>query len=193
VATPSSASFVLSLALWFPVQAAWAFLAGDYRLILEDDRGERLPLGEVRFRPAASGFAYRIDWDETRFENHFLSMRPFKCLRHPRRMICRLPYPYALQRRITETDLTDLEYDLLFLHRAPGEYGINAWNGLYFRLHLDGERLIGELGETDLNVLQAPPPEGVTRPIDPQQIYPAAESLWPRRLLFEPRPSEAGS
>ncbi len=191
---PGSASIVLSASLWFPCLGGCDSLAGDYRLLLEADQGGRQPLGEVAiFEAQGGGFGYRIVWDDARFENHFLSMRPFKCLPHPSRMICRLPYPYALQRRITETDLTDLEYDLLFLHRAPGEYGINAWNGLYFRLHRDDGRLTGELRETDLNVLQAPPPEGVTRPIDPQQIYPASESLWPRRLLFEPRRSEVGS
>jgi hypothetical protein len=151
-------------------------------------------LAEVRIRKAEEGgFSYRISWDDSRFENHFLSMRPFKCLPHPRRMICRLPYPYDLQRRIAETDLTDLEYDLLFLHRAPGEYGINAWNGLYFKLTREDGNLLGELHETDLNVLQAPPETGLRYPIDPQQIYPASEALWPRRILLEPLSDEAGS
>ncbi len=190
---PGSASIVLSACLLFPVQGAWASLAGDYRLSLEDDQGQRQPLGEVRISRIESGFSYRIAWDETRFENQFLSMRPFKCLPHPRRMICRLPYPYDLPRRISQADLTDLEYDLLFLHKAPGEYGINAWNGLYFKLRQQGRGLIGELHETDLNVLQAPPEAGVLRPIDPQEIYPASEALWPRRILLELLSAEVGS
>ncbi len=190
---PGSASIVLSACLLFPVQGAWAALAGDYRLSLEDDQGQRQALGEVRIRKAERGFSYRIAWDDARFENHFLSMRPFKCLPHPRRMICRLPYPYNLPRLISETDLTDLEYDLLFLHKAPGEYGINAWNGLYFKLTREEGKLVGELHETDLNVLQAPPEAGVQYPIDPQQIYPASEALWPRRILLEPLSAEVDS
>jgi hypothetical protein len=179
--------------LLIPLQGALASLVGDYRLSLEDSQGERQPLAEVEIRQAEKGYSYQIEWDDTRFENHFLSMRPFKCLPHAQRMICRLPYPYELKRRITAEDLTDLEYDLLFLHKLPGEYGINAWNGLYFKLARTNESLIGELQETDLNVLQAPPEAGVLRPIDPQEIHPASDNLWPRRILLEPLPAESGS
>ncbi len=187
---PNSASIVLSLLLLLPAAAAWSAIAGSYQLFLEDKGGRRQALAEVHVAPVEAGFSYRIDWDESRFENHFLSMRPFKCLPHPQRMICRLAYPYPLQRLITESDLTDLEYDLLFLHKAPGEYGINAWNGLYYQLRAADGGLIGELRETDLNVLQAPPEEGDLRPIDPQQLYEASENLWPRRILLKPLTSD---
>jgi hypothetical protein len=190
--TPGSASIVLSAALLFPAQALCAGLAGNYRLWLEDADGDRRELAGVQIRQNQEGFSYRIDWDDSRFENHFLSMRPFKCLSHPQRLICRLPYPYSLSRVITESDFVALEYDLLFLHKVPGEYGINAWNGLYFKLHREDGALVGVLHETDLNVLQAPPDEGVEHPIDPQEIYPASEALWPRRLRLDPLTGEAG-
>jgi hypothetical protein len=193
VTIPGSACIVLSLCLVFTVQGGWASLSGVYRLTLEDAQGDRQTLGEVKITPAQGGFSYRIVWDHERFENHFLSMRPFKCLPHPQRMICRLPYPYHLPRIISQERFTDLEYDLLFLHKVPGEYGINAWNGLYFKLGREQGNLVGELQETDLNVLQAPPEAGVAYPIDPQEIHPASEKLWPRRLLLEPIVDEVDS
>lgn len=182
----NSVNVALSASLLLIAQAAVADLAGAYLLSLEDSEGRKLPLAQVQIRPQGADFSYQIDWHETQFENHFLSMRPFKCLPHAQRMICRLPYPYQLNRRISENDLTDLEYDLLFLHKAPGEYGINGWNGLYYKLHSGGGGLLGELQETDLNVLQAPPEDGDLRPIDPMEIHPASDNLWPRRILIEP-------
>jgi len=81
--------------------------------------------------------------------------------------------------------LTDLEYDLLFLHKTHQEYGIDAWNGLYFKLAVSGDGLTGELRETDLNVLQAPPEDGDLRPIDPNELYEPSDKHWPRRVLIE--------
>ena len=183
----NSAYVALSASICLTSGSATADLAGDYRLSLENETGERQHLAQVEIRQAEQGgFSYWIDWLEAPFENHFLSMRPFKCLPHPQRMICRLPYPYEIKRRITESDLTDLEYDLLFLHKVPGEYGIKSWNGLYYVLKMAGRDLVGELHETDLNVLQAPPEDGDLWPIDPLEIHPASDTLWPRRILLEP-------
>ncbi|MES9854364.1 MAG: hypothetical protein ABW170_21335 [Candidatus Thiodiazotropha sp. L084R] len=182
----NSVNVALSVYLLLLAQSAVADLAGEYRLSLEDSEGNKSLLAQILIRQEGSEYSYQIDWHETQFENHFLSMRPFKCLPHARRMICRLPYPYQLNRRITEKDLTDLEYDILFLHKAPGEYGINAWNGLYYKLQTGAGGLLGELHEVDLNVLQAPPEDGDLRPIDPMEIHPASDNLWPRRILIEP-------
>ncbi|MES9834106.1 MAG: hypothetical protein ABW139_17860 [Candidatus Thiodiazotropha sp. DIVDIV] len=182
----NSVNVALSVYLLLLAQSAVADLAGEYRLSLEDSEGNKSLLAQILIRQEGSAYSYQIDWHGTQFENHFLSMRPFKCLPHALRMICRLPYPYQLNRRITEQDLTDLEYDILFLHKAPGEYGINAWNGLYYKLQTVAGGLLGELHEVDLNVLQAPPEDGNLRPIDPMEIHPASDNLWPRRILIEP-------
>ena len=73
---------------------------------------------------------------------------------------------------------------MLFLHKTPQEYGINAWNGLYFKLAENDEGLVGELRETDLNVLQAPPEDGDLRPINPHELYEPSDKHWPRRVLI---------
>jgi hypothetical protein len=165
---------------------AFAMQPGDFSIRLQDRQGEAYDLGILELRQAGQhSYSYEIHWDENRFENHFLSMRPFKCVPHPVQLICHLPYPYEIHRVITEKDLTDLEYDLLFLHKLPNEYGISGWNGLYYRLSITDSGLAGELRETDLNVLQAPPEDGSRRPIDPAELYEASDKHWPRRLLIE--------
>lgn len=116
-------------------------------------------------------YTYSISMDESKFGNHFLSMRPFKCFQSPKQMLCYLPYPYEKTNTLSATDLQDLEYDLLFIHRKATDYGIDPWNGLYYKLTLDKDaNLSGVLKEVDLNILAAPPDEGVTRPITGEQL-----------------------
>lgn len=166
--------------------SAFALEAGDYRIGLQDAQGAIRELGRLTLEPVASaGFSYRIDWDDSRFKDYFLSMRPFNCIPHPVQLVCHLAYPYEIRRIISEQDLTDLEYDLLFLHKTPTEYGISAWNGLYYDLSVSADGLIGELRETDLNVLQAPPEGGNLRPIDPNELYEPSDRHWPRRVVIE--------
>ncbi|MES9992786.1 MAG: hypothetical protein ABW098_12580 [Candidatus Thiodiazotropha sp.] len=162
-------------------------VAGDkvYHILGQNPQQELIKLGELNLADEGSAQRYRIEWDEAKFENHFLSMRPFKCLSHPVQLICHLPYPYEINRRISDSDLTDLEYDMLFLHKTPQEYGINAWNGLYYQFRRTENGFAGELRETDLNVLQAPPEEGDLRPIDPDALYQPSDKHWLRRILIE--------
>ncbi|MEW8506413.1 MAG: hypothetical protein AB2598_06890 [Candidatus Thiodiazotropha sp.] len=161
--------------------------AGDglYRILGQDRQQELIELGKLHLLKGGDAQSYRIEWDEAKFENHFLSMRPFKCLSHPVQLICHLPYPYEINRQIKDGDLTDLEYDMLFLHKTPQEYGINAWNGLYFQFKHTDNGFVGELRETDLNVLQAPPDDGDLRPIDPGALYEPSDKHWLRRILIE--------
>jgi len=133
--------------------AAHAELSGDKTILLSGAAGE-VRLGSVSF--AADG-SYSLNLDDSLFGNHFLSMRPFKCMTGPQDMWCHLPYPYGKPDRLAGDDLRPLEYDLLFIHRKASDYGIDAWNGLYFALRRDGDGLIGALHEVDLNVLAAPP------------------------------------
>ena len=165
--------------------AAVALQPGVYSVGLEDVQGDTRTLGTLTLEPnGESGFSYRIDWDDSQFVNHFLSMRPFKCVPHSVQLICHLVYPYEIRRVISDDDLVDLEYDLLFLHKTPQEYGINAWNGLYYQLSTTDGGIVGELRETDLNVLQAPPEDGDLRPIDPDGLHEASDKHWPRRVMI---------
>ncbi len=112
-----------------------------------------------------SGFVITMDYSA--FNDHFLSMRPFKCIEGPSEWLCHLPYPYETRATISTDDLIDLEYQLLFIRKTPSEFGIDAWNGLYYQLTLnDDNTLQGQLLEGDLNVLASPPAEQYARPVD---------------------------
>jgi hypothetical protein len=108
---------------------------------------------------------YRLSFSEQPFGDYFLSMRPFRCIERGETMLCHLPYPYENRRRLGREALTDLEYDLLFIARSPTEYGIDPWNGRYFRLRWEGDGIVGDLYETDLGILAAPPEGGNLRPL----------------------------
>ena len=119
----------------------------------------------------ATDGSYRITWNDAEFDDFFLSMRPFKCLTGRDKHWCHVPYPYAIERRISQEDLTDLEYDLLFLWKGAGDYGINMWNGVYYRLeHQDG-RLVGQMYEMDMDLLSAPPAPGNLRPLGAGDLH----------------------
>lgn len=108
---------------------------------------------------------YRIDWDDTKFGDFFLSMRPFKCLEGPQKLWCRVDYPYENKRVLTTQDVTDLEYDLLFVWKNANDYGINMWNGVYYELEPTEAGFEGVLYEFDMDTLAAPPEDGSLRPI----------------------------
>ena len=126
-----------------------------------------------------SGFVITMDYSA--FNDHFLSMRPFKCIEGQTEWLCHLPYPYETRATISSDDLIDLEYQLLFIRKSPSEFGIDAWNGLYYRLTLnDDNTLHGQLLEGDLNVLASPPAEQYARPIDLTEFIDSD----PKRRLF---------
>ena len=101
-----------------------------------------------------------------------------------------MQYPYELRNLITADDLADLEYQLLFLRKRPQEFGIDAWNGLYYDLTLQADKSItGVLLEGDLNSLQSPPEEKFSRPVDLFEFIEAdpQKRLFPT-LLLRPGP-----
>ena len=162
-----------------------ADLGPELTIRLHPLEGEPVAIGRLLLTPEGEGYRFEVKLDPQRFEDQFLSMRPFQCLPHPQQVVCHLAYPYDNRRYLSAKDLTDLEYDLLFLHKSPAEYGINAWNGLYYELHMTGTGFEGELRETDLNVLAAPPEGGDRRPIKRTELYPASEKHWPRRMTIQ--------
>lgn len=142
--------------------------SGTKTVTLVSHDGNRLDVAEATFKPAAKPGRIAVDVKliDKPFQDEFLSMRPFRCLPDSKEMWCYLEYPYANAREISADDLQDLEYLLLFLFKPPKGYGIDAWNGLYFKLSLGADgNLTGVVHETDMNVLAVPPDEGVTRPI----------------------------
>lgn len=169
----STCKFMLNaavLVLCFGAFASSTVFAGPLegrkaiRLIAAD--GAAVEIGHVEFMPDGDGAKIDVHLDSRDFYDEFLSMRPFRCLSRPERMWCHLAYPYAIENRVTLQDLADLEYRLLFLWRPYDKVGVDAWNGLYFKLapSADGG-LDGTLHEADFNILAVPPDAGVQRPV----------------------------
>ena len=156
-------------------------------ILLQRASGEPLRIGTVVLSPADDGWNYRMELDRSRFEERFLAMRPFICLEEGDYSLCHLAYPYSLRRKLTRSDLVDLEYDLLFIQKRAAEYGINAHKGIYYRLAWKDKRIEGRLYETDLDRLAVPPDAGVERPILEQDLYEADASrhTWPRIVIGE--------
>lgn len=149
--------------------------AGIY---LVNSQQEETRIGSVTFSATPSGdsesVAFDVDLDNSVFSEHFLSMRPFRCLTGEAEWFCYLEYPYELRSSINRDDLSDLEYQLLFIRKTPSEFGIDAWNGLYYKLRLEDDgSLTGELLEGDLNSLQSPPSNRYDKPVDLGEFIPA--------------------
>ncbi len=151
---------------------------------LADD--SRIAIATVDFEPDGDVIAYKFDLDRSALSEHFLSMRPFKCLDLDSQTVCHLPYPYALAATVQPPDWRDLDYRLLFLFKDAGEYGINFENGYYFRFEQNGERLIGRRFETNMDQLASPPPGDIRYPLDENELYESeGESHRLKRLVIE--------
>ncbi|MET1412276.1 hypothetical protein ABVF61_08425 [Roseibium sp. HPY-6] len=171
---------------FLPEPATASPLEGDKTVKLVDQSGEDHAVATVTFNQAGDSVTYQIVWKDDVFSDHFLSMRPFKCVEGPEKHWCRVPYPYEIRRSVSDQDLTDLEYDLLFVWKGATEYGINLWNGVYYKLDIEEGRLLGTLHEMDMDRLGVPPEAGDLRPIrdvDLEEGYP--ESHWLPKLVIE--------
>ena len=155
-------------------------LEGTKSIKLVEQGGTAHTVATIKFGPQGKGATYKIDWQDGQFADHFLSMRPFKCLEGPKKYWCRVPYPYDNKRKVSSGDLTDLEYDLLFIWKGAKEYGINMWNGVYYKLKVgEAGRITGEIHEMDMDILSAPPDDGNLRPIREVHLEPGeTESHW---------------
>lgn len=158
-------------------------VADTRSVYLEPAEGARIKIANFTFE---DNLDYEVTMAEVPFKDHFLSMRPFRCLEGNKKHWCHVPYPYEIARNIG-ADLTDLEYDFLFLWKDSTEYGINMWNGVYYKLEPDGAgRLVGVLHEMDMDLLSAPPDEGVLRPLKPGDLHESdPDSHWLPRMIIE--------
>jgi hypothetical protein len=168
--------------------AAFADIETGIRdVVLDSDLGDDIVIGQLAIETAGDQFTFDFQLDESQFSDQFLSMRPFKCLDGDP-MVCHLAYPYATAGRIRADDLVDLEYEFLFIVRAPGEYGIDPYNGRYYRLENIGGELTGSIQAVDLNILAAPPDEGNMRPITDVDLEPLESDTerFPRLVISAP-------
>ncbi|MEP1768851.1 MAG: hypothetical protein ABJJ53_19695 [Sulfitobacter sp.] len=162
--------------------AASGAAAQTRAVYLQDKQGDRIEIAQLEV-DAQGG--YRVTLAEAPFENHFLSMRPFRCIEGPAKNWCYVPYPYENRRNIS-ADLTDLEYDFLFVWKLTNEYGINMWNGVYYKLEQSGDQLIGRLYEIDMDTLSAPPEAGNLRPVQAKHLHEGdPDSHWLPQLVVE--------
>ena len=123
--------FAVSFSLF--IQPAYANTIEKKITLIRKD-GSKLEVAKIILTPQENKtHSFEIKWDDSKFSEHFLSMRPFKCIDGPQ-TVCHLGYPYKTKNRISKSDLQDLEYALLFIHKNQKEYGINFWNGVYYRL-----------------------------------------------------------
>ena len=166
---------------------AHAFLPeGEKTISLVDQDGKSHPVATLVFAESGQGISYSITWKDGVFADHFLSMRPFKCFEGPDKYWCRVPYPYDIRRVVTDQDFTDLEYDLLFVWKGATDYGINLWNGIYYKLENQGDRLVGILHEMDMDKLGVPPDAGNLRPIREVDLEEGdPDSHWLPSLVIE--------
>ena len=149
--------------------------ADDYAITLLGNNNESIEVGTLRTDAAENGSAsYKIKWDNAKFDDHFLSMRPFKCLPGSEKLWCHTPYPYEIKRQLSDEDFTDLEYDLIFVWKPEGEYGINLWNGVYYQLEPTEFGWKGVMEEYDLGILGIPPEKGELRPILAKDLHEAS-------------------
>jgi hypothetical protein len=161
----------LCAALAWPVGPAWAaaLQAGEKTLTAHTRDGQALTLGTLTLTDDGAGaWTYTLHLDHRQFTDHFLSMKEFKCLSGGGEVTCHVPYPYKNPHRVSTTDLSWLEHDLLFLYKLPREFGAKLWNGLYFQLKDDGQgRLVGTPQAVDLNRISSPPERQEVAPFRP--------------------------
>lgn len=139
-----------------PSAGAWE-LAGRHTIRLHPRVGDPIVIGTVEVRPVADRYAFSVQFDHKNFKDFFLSMREFKCLEGDGEIQCHVPYPYRHPSTVTESDFTWLEHALLFLFKAPRDFGVKLWNGIYYKLQSGPAGLIGRPQAVDLNQISAPP------------------------------------
>jgi len=160
--------FILLIFLSLPLQAD--VLAGRKQVYLQKTNGELVQFADVVFNQTDAGLEYQVTIVDKPFDNQFLSMRPFQCIMGDVQVMCHLPYPYTKKSLVLDKDLSSLSLDLLFLHKSSSEYGINLWNGIYYKLELIDDVIVGTAFEVDMNMI-ASPPENANSPFADDEIF----------------------
>jgi len=175
--------FFILLVLFSTLLAADS-LVGEKKVSLITANGELLHIADIKFKPNGDAFSYQLTMVEQPFTSQFLSMRPFKCIMGIQQIMCHVPYPYSKSGFVTATDLSTLSYDLLFLHKNPAEYGINLWNGMLYKLSVEGGKITGLVYEVDMNTI-ASPPEDTDKPFPDDEVFEAdvGNYVYPRLLI----------
>ena len=172
---------MLGLMLWsvsiVPVLAGT--IDGVKDILLQDRLGNEVAIGQIEFTPLNSTDSqFRVRLDHSLFKDYFLSMKEMKCLEGPE-LWCAIPYPYKQPRTVSLTNLRWLEHDLLFMFKKLDSFGANFWNGIYYRLEIEPEQIVGKAHALDLNMLASPPDDMSSPPIGELDIdEPDLDQRW---------------
>lgn len=169
---------------WIAPADAWD-MSGQKKIILHTNDGKDIPIGTVDFTPTGDGASFKLDVDQRNFKEFFLSMRQFKCLDGPD-IQCIVPYPYRNPDRVTAQDLSWLEHALLFFYKKPNDYGAKMQNGLYYKMRITDEGIVGLPMAIDLDRIASPPADLSTPPykLDDRDDI-TAGSRWIESLRIE--------
>lgn len=167
--------------------AAWSWeLQGQHSIRLHPRDGTAVDIGKIEFRPSGDRIAFAIKFDHAPFTDYFLSMREFKCLEGATEIQCHVPYPYRNPGTVTAGDLSWLEHSLMFLFKSPRDYGAKLWNGLYYKMQITDQGIVGLPQAIDLNYIGAPPTDLDTPPYGPTERSDIpAGARWYGRLTIE--------
>ncbi|UJW81876.1 hypothetical protein [Hydrogenophaga sp. SL48] len=168
--------------------AAQAFeLSGEKALVALTKDGQRTRIGSVFFQPAAAGAAgFRVQMDRAVMQDHFLSMREFKCLPAAQEITCFVAYPYAQPGTVSPGQLAWLEHSLLFFYKQPADFGAKLWNGIIFKFTQTPTGLVGRPQAVDLNLIGVPPDKLNEPPYGPfQRDDFAPGARWVQELRIE--------
>jgi hypothetical protein len=164
--------------------SAWE-MTGTRAVTLHTRDGQAIPIGTVTFSPQGERTAFALQLDEKSFKDFFLSMKEFKCVEGSEEIQCHVPYPYANPATVTKDDLSWLEHALLFLYKTPADFGARLWNGLYYRMAITDEGIVGTPEAIDLNLIAAPPADATVAPYVPaERTEIAPGSRWIDRLTI---------
>jgi hypothetical protein len=164
---------------------AWE-LSGTKLIYLHDKAGQKTEAGTVEFKPQGSQVGFDIHWNHAAMKDYFLSMREFKCFEGSTEVQCQVPYPYPNPKTISANDFAWLENNLLFLYKAPKDFGANLWNGIYYELRMTPAGLVGNPHAIDLVAIGAPPDQPNVPPYPKNERTPMTEgSRWFTHLTIE--------
>lgn len=135
---------------------AWEW-SGKKQIVLHAQDGSQAEIGSVNFVPEGEAVRFTLDMDHRQLKDYFLSMREFKCREGQTELLCHVNYPYAHPARITTGNLAWLEHALLFFYKSPRDFGAKLWNGVYFKLEMTPDGLVGTPQAVDLNLIGVPP------------------------------------
>ena len=153
--------------LYMTATAQAAALTGKRAIVLSNAAGERHTIGHVTFTDAGNGkSAFKVTMADN-MQEYFLAMRPFLCLTGPVQRLCWFPV-HNEAAQISDDDLLPLEYALMFMRTKSNDLHVNPFNGMYYKLHREGDKLVGDLLEVDMAPFIAPdilPVEERQRPL----------------------------